>query len=65
MKRKTGQVLEIGRGDETYQAFVPAPLPPDPPLKLSAADHDLIERANRGLGKLYVELLSEGTEPIR
>ena len=37
---------------DAYQAFVPAALPPDPPLKLTAADHDLIERANRALGKL-------------
>jgi Fic family protein len=52
MKRTTGQLFRIGSGDEAYQAFVPAPLPPEPPLKLTAADHDLIERANRGLGKL-------------
>jgi Fic family protein len=52
MKRKTGQVVKVGGGDDAYQAFVPGPLPPDPPLKLSAADHDLIERANRALGKL-------------
>ncbi len=52
MKRNTGQIVRIGSGEDTYQAFVPAPLPPDPALKLSAADHDLIERASRALGKL-------------
>jgi Fic family protein len=52
MKRSTGQVIRVGSGDDAYQAFVPTPLPPDPPLKLTAADHDLIERANRALGKL-------------
>src|SRR6266571_1168343 len=52
MKRTTGETVRIGRGDDAYEAFVPAPLPPDPPLKLTAADHDLIERANRALGKL-------------
>jgi len=52
MKRSTGQLVRIGGGEEAYQAFVPVPLPPDPPLKLTAADHDLIERANRALGKL-------------
>src|SRR6266511_4082465 len=52
MKRSTGYLARIGSGADAYQAFVPAPLPPDPPLKLTAADHDLIERANRALGKL-------------
>ena len=52
MKRSTGQTIRVGSGDDAYQAFVPAPLPPAPPLKLTAADHDLIERANRSLGKL-------------
>jgi Fic family protein len=45
-------MIRIGSGEDAYQAFVPAPLPPDPPLKLTAADHDLIERANRALGQL-------------
>jgi Fic family protein len=52
MKRSTGQVVRIGSGDDAYQAFMPAALPPNPPLHLTAADHDLIERANRALGKL-------------
>jgi Fic family protein len=52
MKRTTGQWFRVGSGDDAYQAFVPAPLPPDPPLKLTAADHALIEKASRSLGKL-------------
>jgi Fic family protein len=52
MKRATGQTVRVGSGDDAYHAFVPAALPPEPPLKLTAADHDLIERANRALGKL-------------
>lgn len=52
MKRSTGRVIRVGSGDDAYQAFVPTPLPPDPPLKMTAADHDLVERANRALGKL-------------
>lgn len=52
MKRSTGQLVRRGSGDGAYQAFVPAALPPNPPLKLTGADHDLIERANRALGKL-------------
>jgi Fic family protein len=52
MKRTTGHWIRSGKGDGAFQAFVPAPLPPVPPLKLTARDHDLIERANRTLGKL-------------
>jgi Fic family protein len=37
---------------ESARAFVPAPLPPDPPLRLEAAELDLLERANRALGRL-------------
>jgi Fic family protein len=52
VKRRTGQVVRIGSGDEAFNAFVPAPLPPDPPLKLTAADQALLENADRALGKL-------------
>src|SRR5262245_1196878 len=52
MKRITGEFVRVGSGDGVYRAFVPAPLPPDPPLKSSIVDHDLVERANRALGKL-------------
>lgn len=34
------------------RAFVPDPLPPDPPLTLTGGDLDLLERANRALGRL-------------
>lgn len=37
---------------ETVRAFVPHPLPPSPPLDLGPSDHDLMERANRALGRL-------------
>ena len=37
---------------ESFKAFVPNPLPPDPPVKLAERDHDLIEKANRALGRL-------------
>jgi Fic family protein len=52
MKRTTGQFIKIGSSDEVFRAFVPAPLPPEPPLKLTTADHALLERANRALGRL-------------
>ena len=37
---------------EPVRAFIPRPLPPAPPLSLSASDFDLMERANRALGRL-------------
>lgn len=37
---------------ETVRAFVPSPLPPDPPLTITPHLQDLIEKANRGLGRL-------------
>ena len=52
MKRRTVEHVRVGSGEDAYEAFVPAPLPPDPALLLTAADHDLIERANRALGRL-------------
>jgi Fic family protein len=37
---------------ESVRAFVPPPLPPVPPLELNAERHDLLEKANRSLGRL-------------
>ena len=37
---------------ESVRAFVPPPLPPIPPLELDAERHDLLEKANRSLGRL-------------
>jgi len=37
---------------ESVRAFVPNPLPPDPPIRLTDRDHDLIEKANRAPGRL-------------
>jgi Fic family protein len=39
---------------EPYDAFVPHPLPPAPPLALSDADHERIHRAAVALGRLDV-----------
>lgn len=35
-----------------YRAFIPAPLPPDPPLRLDNELQVLLSRAERGLGRL-------------
>lgn len=37
---------------ETIRAFVPHPLPPDPPLELTAQRQQLLERATLALGRL-------------
>ena len=37
---------------EKLRAFVPPPLPPDPPLAMTPERHDLVEKANRSLGRL-------------
>ena len=50
--RTTGTYLQVPSPGEPYRAFVPAPLPPAPPLEFTAADHDLVERASRALGRL-------------
>ncbi|HFE45383.1 MAG TPA: Fic family protein [Nannocystis exedens] len=34
------------------QAYIPCPLPPNPPLVPTSTDYDLMERANRALGRL-------------
>lgn len=50
--KASGKYITTTTVGEKCQAFVPAPLPPDPPLVLSDQDHDLLEKANRALGRL-------------
>ncbi len=50
--RATGRHIDFSAGGENYSAFVPHPLPPDPPLGLSESVQDLRDRANRALGRL-------------
>jgi len=49
---RTGAYVVTSVGGENVRAFVPPPLPPDPPLTLSPMDFDLLERANRAVGRL-------------
>jgi Fic family protein len=37
---------------ESYKAYIPNPLPPDPPLVIDPAITDVLERANRAIGRL-------------
>lgn len=53
MKRgPTGRYETTAAGGETVRAFVPAPLPPDPPLDLCGARGRLLERALLACGRL-------------
>jgi Fic family protein len=48
----TGEYRVSVAGGERVQAFVPNPLPPDPPLELTGARQRLLERATLALGRL-------------
>ena len=51
--RITGRYVPGSMAESRYQAFIPAPLPPDPPLDLTG--NELIarkERADQALGRL-------------
>lgn len=50
--KPTGTYIRASTVGESFQAFIPNPLPPDPPVKLTDQDHDLVEKANRALGRL-------------
>ena len=50
--KATGTYVTTSTVGESVRAFVPSPLPPDPPLQLADRDHDLIDEANRALGRL-------------
>ncbi|HEU4454753.1 MAG TPA: Fic family protein [Longimicrobium sp.] len=47
-----GRFERRGGRENGYAAFIPTPLPPDPSLHLTTELHDLLERANRALGRL-------------
>ena len=51
-RRKTGKYEITGAGDEQVGAFVPFPLPPDPPLELDARLQRALEAATLALGRL-------------
>ena len=48
----TGHYKITSVGGEQVQAFIPHPLPPDPPVSLSNARQRLLERATLALGRL-------------
>ena len=52
MKRTAGTYFASSTGPEPFQTFVPAPLPPSPPLELTPDLQQLLETASRALGRL-------------
>jgi len=52
MERVTGRYIDATLAGERYRAFIPSPLPPEPPLQLDAGLLALLEKANRALGRL-------------
>jgi Fic family protein len=51
-QNRAGQWRLIKTGDESYKVFIPAPLPPRPPIYFDDKLQGLLERANRALGRL-------------
>jgi Fic family protein len=49
---RAGKWMTVQSGPEGYSAFVPAPLPPDPPLQIGARTQGLLDNANQALGRL-------------
>ena len=52
MPARAGRYVRSTTTGEEVRAFIPAPLPPAPPLQLTSNDYELMERANRALGRL-------------
>lgn len=51
-ERITGRYVKCSPEEDSFWAFIPHPLPPDPPLRLDDDMCDLMEKANRALGRL-------------
>ena len=60
---RAGLLVQQQAGADGYSAFLPAPLPPDPPLDLSGRLAGLLERASSSLGRL--DGLSRNLDPDR
>jgi Fic family protein len=49
---RAGRLVVAQSGADGYSAFIPAPLPPDPPLALGPSMQMLLDDANQALGRL-------------
>jgi Fic family protein len=52
MERSTGEYLTCTTAGESYRAFLPVPLPPEPPLEFNGELVSRLEQANRAIGRL-------------
>jgi Fic family protein len=52
MTRETGRYTTTSTTDETVNAFVPSPLPPNPPLEISPALQEKLDQALLSIGRL-------------
>jgi len=52
MSRTTGSYRLCSVAGESYRSYLPAPLPPQPPLVIDAALQAQLDRANRAIGRL-------------
>lgn len=61
MKRETGRYILCNTPVEPYRAWLPRPLPPQPPLEFDLSRLNWLEKANRELGRLdaVAELLPD------
>src|SRR5579864_4102362 len=50
--RDTGTQFANIQSSEPFKAFIPKPLPPDPPLNLSGEHYALLDQATLALGRL-------------
>ncbi|HEV7594534.1 MAG TPA: Fic family protein [Gemmatimonadaceae bacterium] len=60
---RAGHLVQQQAGPDGYSAFIPTPLPPNPPLDLSGHIGGLLERASSSLGRL--DGLSRSLDPDR
>ena len=60
---RAGYLVQQQAGPNGYSAFIPATLPPNPPLELSGHIGGLLERASNSLGRL--DGLSRSLDPDR
>jgi Fic family protein len=52
MERKSGEYLISTTAGESYRAYLPAPLPPEPPVEFDGEFLAQLEKANRAIGRL-------------
>jgi Fic family protein len=52
VSKRAGRLVVAQSGPEGYSAFLPAPLPPNPPLRIKPSTQAVLDEANQALGRL-------------